>query len=143
MPLRPDDVHRTVLLTAHDGTQPTLDAVIAAHDRTGIVICAGTQTCRDTSGQVAILTAVVTARRAFGAVTVHAEDPAAILTTGIFKGQTVATAVASQGARPLPAAAPARQARRGPCCSSELARPPLRESTRWPCGPLGKGGPRE
>jgi hypothetical protein len=104
MPLRPDGVHRTVLLAAHDGTQPTLDAAIAAHNRTGIVICADTQTCRDTSGQAAILTAVVTARRAFGTVTVHAEDPAAILTTGIFKSQTVATAVASQGARLLPAA---------------------------------------
>ena len=76
MTLRPNDVHRTVLLAAHDGTQPTLDAAIAAHDRTGIMICADKQTCRDASGQAAILTAVVTARRAFGTVTVHAEDPA-------------------------------------------------------------------
>ena len=106
MTLRPDDVHRTVLLAAHDGTQPTLDAAIAAHDRTGIVICADKQTCRDASGQAAILTAVVTARRAFGTVTVHAEDPAAILTAGIFKGRALADAVASQGARLLPAAAP-------------------------------------
>jgi len=49
-----------------------------------------------------ILTAVVTAKRAFGTVTVHAEDPGAILTTGIFKGQTVATAVASHDAVALP-----------------------------------------
>ena len=102
MTLRPDGVHRTVLLAAHDGTQPTLDAAIAAHDRTGIVICADKQTCRDASGQAAILTAVVTARRAFGTVTMHAEDPAAILTAGVFKGRALADAVASQGARLLP-----------------------------------------
>jgi hypothetical protein len=106
MTLRPDDVHRTVLLAAHDGTQPTLEAAIAAHNRTGIMICADKQTCRDTSGQAAILTAVVTARRAFGTVTVHAEDPAPVLTTGIFKGQGLADALVSQGTRLLPTAAP-------------------------------------
>lgn len=106
MTLRPDDVHRTVLLAAHDGTQPTLDAAVAAHDRTGIVICADRETCRDASGQAAILTAVVTARRAFGTVTVHAEDPAGILTAGVFKGLALADAVANQGARLLPAEAP-------------------------------------
>ena len=106
MSLRPDGVHRTVLLAAHDGTQPTLDAAIAAHDRTGIVICADTQTCRDASGQAAILTAVVTARRAFGTVIVHAEVPAAILAAGVFKGRALADAVANQGARLLSAEAP-------------------------------------
>jgi hypothetical protein len=106
MSLLPDGVHRTVLLAAHDGTQPTLDAAIAAHDRTGIVICADRETCRDASGQAAILTTVASARRAFGSVFVHVEDPAATLTAGVFKGRTLADAMTSQGARLLAAEAP-------------------------------------
>ena len=71
------------------------------------MICADTQTCRDISGQAALLTAVVTARRAFGTVTVLAADPAAVLTTGIFTNQTIANAVTSQGAQLIQAPGPA------------------------------------
>ena len=106
-PLRPDDVHRTALLAAHDGSQPTLGAAVAAHARTGVMICADTRTCRDISGQAALLTAVVTARRAFGTVTVLAADPAAVLTTGIFTNQTIASAVTSQGAQLIQGPGPA------------------------------------
>lgn len=96
--LDPDEVHRTILLGAHDGSQPTLEAARTAHDRTGILICADTSTCRDLSGQAALLTAVVTARRAFGTTAVLAADGTAVIPSGIFARQTVADAAAAQGA---------------------------------------------
>lgn len=97
-PLRPDDIHRTVLLAAHDGSQPTLEAAQQAHERTGIVIYADATACRDLSGQAALLTAVVTAKRAFGTTVVLAADSSATIPTGIFANQTTASAVAGQGA---------------------------------------------
>jgi hypothetical protein len=49
MSLPPDEVHRTVLLGAHDGSQPTLDAARTAHERTGILICADASICHGDS----------------------------------------------------------------------------------------------
>ena len=98
-PLRPEDIHRTALLAVHDGSQPTLEAALTAHANTVVVLCIDERTCADVSGQAALLTAVVTAVRAFGRVLVYAAMPEAPITTGLFTGRTLADAVAMEGAR--------------------------------------------
>jgi hypothetical protein len=94
-----DDLSRTVLLAMHDGSQPTLEAAQAAHDATGLVIAAGEAVCRNTSGQAALLTAVVTGVRAFGRVLVHAEDASATIATGLLSGSVLGDAITDYGAR--------------------------------------------
>lgn len=101
-PLRADDVHRTALLAMHDDSQPTLDAALTAHAATGVVLCANEGTCRDVTGQAALLTAVATAVRAFGTVMVLAECPDAMITVGALDGLTLAEVIAQEGARLAP-----------------------------------------
>jgi hypothetical protein len=98
-PLDPDGINRTALLAIHDGSQPTLEAALRAHGATGIVICADAETCHDLQGQAALLTAVSTAARAFGNVTVVAAAPAAVIAAGLDAGQTLASVLLGQGAR--------------------------------------------
>lgn len=99
MPLELSDVHRTALLAMHDGSQPTLEAAITAHAATGVMVCADAATCRDFAGQAAVLTAVVTATRAFGNVAVAAASPQTAITAGVFAGLSLTDAVTRQGAR--------------------------------------------
>jgi hypothetical protein len=103
-PLRPDDIHRTALLSVHDGSQPTLEAALAAHAATGVVLCGDQSVCHEITGQAALLTATVTAKRAFGHVIVAAAAPQAVITTGIFTGRTIADALTREGARLVTAA---------------------------------------
>jgi hypothetical protein len=103
-PLNPDDIHRTALLAMHDGSQPTLEAALTAHAATGIVICADAVTCHDGHGQAAVLTAIATAVRAFGDVTVLAAAPDTVIASGLAAGQTLASAVRQHGAQLAPAA---------------------------------------
>ena len=141
MPLRPDDIHRTVLLAAHDGSQPTLEVALTAHGQTGIIICADARTCCDLSGQAALLTAVVTARRAFGAATVCAAEASAVITTGTFANQTVADAVTGLGALLAPAPGPGGASSGWPVLllgprtqrpdSDSPARPPVTVRASW------------
>lgn len=93
-----DQFHRTALLAMHDGSQPTLEAALAAHAATGVLISTDAATCQDVSGQAALLTAVVTATRAFGNVLVHASDPEVVIMSGVYAGRTLRAAVAHQGA---------------------------------------------
>ncbi len=97
--LNPDDIHRTALLAMHDGSQPTLEAALTAHAATGVIICADTATCHDVHGQAALLTATVTAERAFGNVVVIAEAPDALITAGLAAGQTLASVMHQRGAQ--------------------------------------------
>lgn len=97
--LNPDDIHRTALLAAHDGSQPTLEAALSALAAIGVVICADTATCYDTQGQAALLTATATAVRAFGNVIVLAEAPDTTITAGPGAGQTIANFTLQQGAQ--------------------------------------------
>ncbi|MEU9891483.1 hypothetical protein [Sphaerisporangium sp. NPDC051011] len=94
-----DDIDRTALLSAHDGSQPTLEAAIRAHETTGVTICADSSTCTDALGQAALLTALVTAVRAFGNTVVVLDSPEAEVTSGIFTGQRLCDVVHAQGAR--------------------------------------------
>ncbi len=97
--VRADDIHRTALLAVHDGSQPTLEAAIAAHAGTGVIVCADRATCLDSSGQAALLTAMVTAVRAFGTVSVAVAAPETVITTGVLTGMTIAAAAAGEGAQ--------------------------------------------
>lgn len=99
-PIDTDQIHRTALLAIHDGSQPTLQAALLAHAATGLLVCADAATCRDVSGQAALLTAVVTATRAFGNVLVAASALETVIEAGIYAGLTLGSAVARQGARP-------------------------------------------
>jgi hypothetical protein len=98
-----NDISRTVLLSMHDGSQPTIEAAQAAHDATGLVIVADETGCRTSRGQAALLTAVVTAVRAFGRVAVLAEIPGARVVTGLFHGSVLADVLVGQGAHLLTA----------------------------------------
>jgi hypothetical protein len=84
--VRADDIHRTALLGAYDDSQPTLDAALMAYAATGVLVCANEAACVETSGQVALLTAVVTAVRAFGQVHVLASTPDAPVAVGVALG---------------------------------------------------------
>ncbi|MGV9385031.1 hypothetical protein ACWDRB_55145 [Nonomuraea sp. NPDC003707] len=97
-PLKPDDINRTVLLAAHDGSQPTLQAAITAHAATGIIISADNATCSDANGQAALLTAVATATRAFGTAAAILDAPETLIARGPFTGRTLAEAITDQGA---------------------------------------------
>jgi hypothetical protein len=97
--LNPDDINRTALLAMHDGSQRTLEAALDAHAATGIIICADTATCRDVHGQAALLTATVTAARAFGTVVVLAPDAQSVLADGPAAGQRLTDALVQQGAQ--------------------------------------------
>ncbi|WP_112263118.1 hypothetical protein [Lentzea terrae] len=85
----------------HEDSQPTLVAALAAHAATGILICADSAVCNETDGQAALLTAVVTAVRAFGQVHVLAEAAEARVTAGVRRNLTVADAIRREGARPV------------------------------------------
>ncbi|WP_328855387.1 hypothetical protein OHB01_12635 [Microbispora hainanensis] len=98
--LRSDAVHRTALLSAHDGSQPTIRAALDAHARTGITICADATTCGDVAGQAALLTAVATAVRAFGTVFVAVDGPDEQLKSGPFCGVSLSHALTEIGAVP-------------------------------------------
>jgi len=101
--LRADDIDRTVLLALHDDSQPTLEAALTAHARTGVVLCADATTCSEAIGQAALITGVVTAVRAFGNVVVLAAVPEAPIAAGVFRGLTIADAIAREGARAVAA----------------------------------------
>ncbi|MFC7279215.1 hypothetical protein ACFQS1_35085 [Paractinoplanes rhizophilus] len=94
-----DTINRTALLGVQDGTQPTIDAALTTHATTGMAIVADT-TPMNLCGQAALCTAVATAVRAFGQVTVVA-DGNTILTAGPHRGRTVAQILSSEGARLL------------------------------------------
>ncbi|MFJ1562364.1 hypothetical protein [Streptomyces mirabilis] len=92
-----DTVHRTALLGVHEGTHATLEAALDAHAATGITVVAGSQLGKHAAHQAALCTATATAVRAFGSTRVVA-DGTAVLTAGPHRGQTVADAVADEGA---------------------------------------------
>jgi hypothetical protein len=96
--LRPDEVDRTALIRAYDGNHGTLEDAIARHEATGVVLCADRATCEHDLGQAALLTAVVTAVRAFGQVIVRADAPNAVARLGITAGKRLAYTVLDQGA---------------------------------------------
>jgi len=56
----PNRVSRTILLSMHDGTQPTIEDASAAHADTGVILHADALACSSVSGQAALLTAVAT-----------------------------------------------------------------------------------
>lgn len=95
----PDYVHRTVLLSMHDGTALTVEGAEAAHAATGIIIVGDDEVCRTDSGQAAMLTAIATATRAFGHVYVLVANPPATITTGLHRGSTLAAVANAEGAR--------------------------------------------
>jgi hypothetical protein len=97
--LQPDDIHRTALLAAHDDSQPTLDAALAAHAATGVLVRANDAACTETAGQAALLTAVITAVRAFGQVHVLLDAPEARVKLGVLRGLTLAEALVREGAQ--------------------------------------------
>ncbi|WP_103355609.1 hypothetical protein [Amycolatopsis sp. CA-128772] len=99
-----DQVHRTVLLSAHDDTQPTLGAALAAHASIEVLICADEWACSDEEGQAALLTAIATGVRAFGRVYVHVGAPGAMICRGVYRGLVVAAAVEEAGALQVPEA---------------------------------------
>ena len=94
----PDRISRTVLLTMHDGTQPTLEAAYAAHEATGLIVVADDLNCRGTSAQASLLTAVATAVRAFGHVLVLADTPDAPITAGLHRGRRLIDVILAEGA---------------------------------------------
>jgi hypothetical protein len=91
-----------VLLSLHDGSEPTLEAAEAAHAAAGVLVCVSGDTCREPHGQAALLTAVVTGVRAFGAVHVLLGDPTAQLAGGPAHGLTVADFIEAEGACLVP-----------------------------------------
>jgi len=95
----PDEVSRTALLAAHDGSQPTLQAAIKAHHSTGVILCVDAATCNDVHGQAALLTAAMTATRAFGTTLVLGASPDAVISRGALKGLTLADALTMEGAQ--------------------------------------------
>lgn len=95
----PDRVSRTLLLSMHDGTQPTIEDAAAAHADTGVILLAGITACNSVSGQAALLTAVLTAVRAFGNVLVLAGAPDAVIRAGTRQGRPLAQAIVEEGAR--------------------------------------------
>ncbi|MEO3810790.1 hypothetical protein ABGB17_17460 [Sphaerisporangium sp. B11E5] len=97
-PRRVDAVHRTALLSAHDGSQPTVRDALDAHTRTGILIHADATTCEDAAGQAALLTAVATAVRAFGTVLVAVDTADAQLRSGPYRGATLSHVLTEIGA---------------------------------------------
>jgi hypothetical protein len=84
---------------AHDDSQPTLDAALAAHAATGVLVCANDAACTETAGQAALLTAVITAVRAFGQVHVLADAPDARVRVGVLRGLTLAEIFVREGAQ--------------------------------------------
>lgn len=102
----PDKIHRTVLLGLHDGSQPTIEAAQAAHGATGLALVADEITCRDRSGQAALLTAVAAGIRAFGTVQVVADDLNALVLGGVQSGCTLRTALLDHGLSWRPCSTP-------------------------------------
>jgi hypothetical protein len=93
-----DTISRTVLISVHDGTQPTIEQAIAAHAATGMVIVIDAEVIRDVPGQAALCTAVATAIRAFGAVAVVA-DGDVVLAAGPYRGFRITEMINAEGAR--------------------------------------------
>lgn len=92
-----DRIHRTTLLSLHDGSAPTLDAAISAHEDRRITIVADERACELPEDQAALLTAVATAVRAFGHVEVLVGMPSAGVHLGLHRGKALADAIASEG----------------------------------------------
>lgn len=115
---------RTVLLALHTGDDPTVEAAIARHERTGVHITADAATCTSPTGQAATLTAVATAVRAFGHVHVHLDEPNAEVIGGLAAGEALGDAVATLGA----------------CL--DLLDADVQVSVRWPELCLGTSTPR-
>lgn len=92
-----DSISRTALIGVHDGTQPTLEAALATHASTGIVIIADHDICGRVTGQAALCTAIATAARAFGTVTVIA-DGDTLISAGPYRGRSIAAFVAAEHA---------------------------------------------
>ena len=93
----PDSVDRLILKSLRDGTAPTLDQAILDRANSAVGVIASHDTCSSISGQAAILTAVVTAVRAFGTVFVYLDDRSPIVCSGLFRGQVLADAVRAEG----------------------------------------------
>jgi len=92
-----DNFNRTALLLAHE----LGDAVEGAgrQHRSRVLIVAGSDVCTTRNGHAALLTAVKTAVRAFGAVGVALTDSAAEVLGGPEKGLSLASAVIGEGAQ--------------------------------------------
>lgn len=97
----PDTINRTALIGAYDGSHPRLEAAIDAHAGTGVAIVADPAACNDILGQAALCTAMATAARAFGTVTLMTDD-GATFTAGPYMGRTIADAAAAEGVRLVP-----------------------------------------
>jgi hypothetical protein len=93
-----DDLSRTVLLSLRDGSQPSLEEAIAAHQRTTLTIVADLATCHSRSGQACLETAVACAVRAFGHVTVNLPSLSVPLAGGLHAGQDLADTLRAHGA---------------------------------------------
>jgi hypothetical protein len=127
--IRIDEVHRTALLAMHDDTEPTLDAALAAHAETGVIICADTYTCTTIDGQAALLTAVATGVRAFGHVQVLAEVTETIVHSGVARGQSLAEALRREGAT-ITTSTGAPVGRRWPVLLIGTTRPPAHDAAQ-------------
>lgn len=92
-----DHISRTVLLTMHDGSQPTAEAADEALAATHLVLRINAETCRSYCGQAALLTAVVTGVRAFGTVHVVVDAPEAVVVSGPRQGMSLADAITGEG----------------------------------------------
>ncbi len=97
-PINPEAVHRTALLGMHDGTAPTIEDAISSHSKTGIVLVADTPSCTSDLGQAALLTALVTAQRAFGHVHVEVDAADTTINGGVWRNQTLAEVITAEGA---------------------------------------------
>lgn len=93
-----DSVDRTVLLGLYDGSQTSLEAAREEAENRGIIVCADAQTCSEPSGQAAMLTAIITAVRAFGKVLVAAESSNAIVLRGVYRGRSLSDVISNVGA---------------------------------------------
>lgn len=90
-----DDFDRTALLALHNGSQPTLEAALAARSRFGIRLACPQHT--DVAGTSATLTAVTAAVRVAGVVLVALPDPETVLPVGPARGSSLRDAISAAG----------------------------------------------
>lgn len=136
--LDPDRFDRTVLISVHDGTAPTLEAAEADHAATGVILVAGERVCTSTNGQAALLTAVTTAVRAFGNVEVVVGDPMPPSAPAQVRASTSAKPSKPRAPASSPMKMPQEPAVRGQPSSS--AAPPPRSDRPTAPQPLERNG---
>jgi hypothetical protein len=130
-----DTISRTALIGVYEGDHRTVHDALAAHADTGIAIVADPSVCADVAGQAALCTAVATAVRAFGTVTV-VTGVDTVLVAGPHQGRTLGEAITTEGAhlaanlRAIPAHRPVLLiGAPTPCATGEA--PPAVLRTTW------------